>query len=92
MADRTYVYVDGESHFIRSECALRKLHGENARLDRLRYVGQPDANLVLVNAAATFKSIDDLRRVPGSGPKTLEKLRPHITIEVGQVLASSAQE
>jgi competence protein ComEA len=32
-------------------------------------------------ARASFKSIDELRRVSGIGPKTLEKLRPHVTIE-----------
>jgi len=52
MADRTYVYVDGESHFIRSERAWRDLHGEEACLEQLRYVGQADDRLVLVVPAA----------------------------------------
>jgi uncharacterized LabA/DUF88 family protein len=52
MPDRTYVYVDGESHFIRSECAWRKLHGPNARLDCLRYKGQTDRRFVLVDSTA----------------------------------------
>ncbi len=52
MADRTYVYVDGESHYIRSEFAWRKLHGQGASLDCLRHIGQTDDKLVLVNSAA----------------------------------------
>jgi uncharacterized LabA/DUF88 family protein len=52
MPDRTYVYVDGESHFIRSECAWRKLHGEHARLEQLRHKGQKDGKLILVDASA----------------------------------------
>lgn len=52
MPDRTFVYVDGESHYIRSECAWRKLHGQTANLDSLRYVGQTDDKLILVNSAA----------------------------------------
>ncbi len=47
-----YVYVDGESHFIRSQDAWRKLHGPDARLEQLRYVGQPDDRLVFVNPKA----------------------------------------
>lgn len=47
MTDRMFVYVDGESHFIRSENAWRSLHGEEACLGRLRYIGQPDDRLTL---------------------------------------------
>jgi len=35
-----------------------------------------------------FRSIDDLRRVKGIGPKTLEKLRPWLSIESDGVGAS----
>jgi len=52
MADRTFVYVDGESHFIRSENAWRDLHGAEACLESLRYIGQTDDNLILVNSKA----------------------------------------
>jgi uncharacterized LabA/DUF88 family protein len=52
MADRTYVYIDGESHFHRSDSAWRKLHGQEACLDRLRCKGQTDERLVLVDAKA----------------------------------------
>lgn len=48
MSNRRFVYIDGESHFIRSENAWRHLHGEEACLDRLRYAGQADDRLVLV--------------------------------------------
>jgi len=47
MTDRNFVYVDGESHFIRSENAWRSLHGDDACLGQLRYVGQPDDRLIL---------------------------------------------
>lgn len=29
-----------------------------------------------------FKSVEELRRVPGIGPKTLDKLKPHVTVGV----------
>lgn len=48
MADRTFVYIDGESHYIRSENAWRELHGSEACLDCLQYVGQADGRLILV--------------------------------------------
>jgi len=48
MSHRRFVYIDGESHFIRSENAWRHLHGEEACLERLRHVGQTDDRLVLV--------------------------------------------
>jgi competence protein ComEA len=35
-----------------------------------------------------FRSIDDLRRVKGIGPKTLEKLRPWLSIESAQADSS----
>jgi hypothetical protein len=52
MAERKYVYVDGESHFIRSQDAWRKLKGDFACLEQLRYVGQTDDQLILVDSAA----------------------------------------
>lgn len=48
MADRTYVYIDGESHYIRAEEAWQKCRGSDAALDRLRYVDEPADGLVLV--------------------------------------------
>ena len=32
-------------------------------------------------AARPFQSVDDLRRVKGIGPKTMESLRPHVKVE-----------
>jgi uncharacterized LabA/DUF88 family protein len=52
MADVTYVYIDGESHFHRSEAAWRKIHGKETCLDSLRCSGQTDEGLVLVDAKA----------------------------------------
>ena len=48
MSQRNFIYVDGESHFIRTEDAWRNIHGDGARLERLRYVDQGDSRLVLV--------------------------------------------
>lgn len=66
MTDRTFVYIDGESHFIRSENAWRSLHGPEASLDCIRYVGQPDERLVLVLPKAkvfwTRKMNPDVKR------------------------------
>ena len=53
MGDRTFLYVDGESHFVRSERAWRNIHGEQASLENLRHVGeQPADQLVLVRPKA----------------------------------------
>ena len=52
MAERTYVYVDGESHFIRSQAAWRAIHGADAQLEQLRYIDPPDDALILVKPKA----------------------------------------
>jgi uncharacterized LabA/DUF88 family protein len=52
MSERSFVYIDGESHFIRSEHAWRILHGEGACLEQLRCIGSPDNHLVLVRPKA----------------------------------------
>jgi uncharacterized LabA/DUF88 family protein len=52
MADRIFVYVDGESHYIRSENAWRKLRDSGATLARLRYKGDSDDGLILVDPNA----------------------------------------
>jgi len=36
--------------------------------------------IVEVRAAGPFKSADDLRRVKGIGPKTLEAIRPFVVV------------
>jgi hypothetical protein len=48
MSGRRFVYIDGESHYIRSENAWRQLHGKDACLARLRHVNQGDDRMVLV--------------------------------------------
>src|SRR5690348_114564 len=47
MAERVFAYVDGESHFIRTENAWCSIHGKAAALSRLRYIDQKDSRLVL---------------------------------------------
>jgi competence protein ComEA len=50
-------------------------------LQRLPSVGPKRAQLIIdERQKRPFASIDELRRVPGIGAKTLEKLRPYITI------------
>jgi uncharacterized LabA/DUF88 family protein len=51
MPDRIYVYIDGESHFHRSECAWQGIHGSEASLEQVRYVREP-ADLVFVESKA----------------------------------------
>jgi competence protein ComEA len=66
---------------------------DQAELQKLPGIGPKLSQRILdERAKAPFKSIEDLRRVPGIGVKTLEKLRPHVTIGAPQVVASSAQE
>jgi competence protein ComEA len=52
-----------------------------AELRQLPGVG-PKLSQVIVDERdrAPFKSVDDLRRVHGIGAKTLERLRPHVTV------------
>jgi len=52
MTNRTFVYIDGESHFIRSQNAWRQLHGDNASLEHLRCNAKTDNGLVLVDLKA----------------------------------------
>jgi hypothetical protein len=44
---RTYTYIDGESHYIRSQEAWRSLHGKDASLERLRVGHQQQDWIVL---------------------------------------------
>lgn len=63
MADRIFAYIDGESHFIRSEDMWRKIHGPDACLDRFRHVGQTDDRMVLFKEKA--KVFWTRRMIPG---------------------------
>ena len=53
-----------------------------AELQRLPNVGPVLAQrIILARSERPFRSLEDLRRVPGIGPKTLEKLRPFVTFD-----------
>jgi purine nucleosidase len=53
-----------------------------AELQRLPRIGRTLAERILAERRkAPFRSVDDLRRVRGIGPKTLERLVPLITVE-----------
>jgi competence protein ComEA len=55
-----------------------------AELQRLPGIGPTLAQRILEERArAPFAAVDDLRRVKGIGPKTLEKLRPYVTVGTG---------
>jgi len=51
---------------------------------QLRGIGETLANRIIEDRKQNgpFESIDDLQRVKGIGPKTIEKLRPWITVTV----------
>jgi competence protein ComEA len=51
-------------------------------LQRLPNIGPIKAKRIADDrdAKGPFKSVEDLRRVPGIGPKTIEQLRPFITV------------
>ncbi len=62
--------------------AINVNSADQTELQKLPGIGPKLSQRILdERARARFKSIDDLRRVSGIGPKTLEKLRPHVTIE-----------
>jgi competence protein ComEA len=52
------------------------------QLQTLPGIGPKMADAILAaRAGKPFASVEDLRRVKGIGPKTLERLRPHIRVE-----------
>jgi competence protein ComEA len=53
-------------------------------LQRLPGIGPAKSQRIIdERQRARFKTVDELRRVSGIGPKTLEKLRPYITVGDG---------
>jgi competence protein ComEA len=66
---------------------------DQAELQKLPGIGPKLSQRILdERARSPFKSIDELRRVSGIGPKTLDKLRPHVTVDTPQAIVSSVQE
>jgi competence protein ComEA len=61
-------------------------------LQRLPRIGPVLSQRIIdERAKAPFKSIDELRRVKGIGPKTLEGLRPYVTVETSSSAVAAAQ-
>lgn len=62
--------------------AINVNSANQTELQKLPGIGPKLSQRILdERAKASFKSVEDLRRVSGIGPKTLEKLRPYVTIE-----------
>jgi competence protein ComEA len=62
-----------------------------AGLQKLPGVGVKTAQRILDERSlrGPFKTVDELRRVPGIGPKTLEKLRPYVVVDAPVAVAGS---
>ena len=59
-------------------------HATGEELQRLPGIGPALSGRILqVRDREPFRSVDELRRVPGIGPKTLERLRPFVTVDGG---------
>jgi competence protein ComEA len=57
-------------------------HATATELQRLPGVGPAmSSRILLVREQRPFRSVDELRRVPGIGAKTLEKLRPFVKVD-----------
>jgi competence protein ComEA len=48
-------------------------------------------DILAERARGPFKSVDDLRRVRGIGAKTLERLRPYVTVEDAPAKAAASR-
>ena len=55
-----------------------------------RRVQNVAGRIIEARKTTPFKSVDDLRRVSGIGPKTLDKLRPRVTVR--QVTEAAAKK
>jgi competence ComEA-like helix-hairpin-helix protein len=63
-----------------------------AELQRLPRIGPVlSQRIIEERARAPFRSVDELRRVKGIGPKTLENLRPFVTVESLSPAVATAQ-
>jgi competence protein ComEA len=65
-----------------STAELRKLPGIGPKMSQ---------TIVDERERAPFKSVDDLRRVHGIGAKTLDKLRPYVTVDSGSAHVASKE-
>jgi competence protein ComEA len=65
-----------------SAAELRKLPGIGPKLSQA---------IVDERVKASFKSVDDLRRVHGIGAKTLDRLRPYVTVDAGTQRATAGE-
>lgn len=64
-----------------------------AELQRLPRIGpKMSERIIEERAKGPFKSIDDLRRVKGIGPKTLANLKPYITVGDGPTEITSVHK
>jgi competence protein ComEA len=62
--------------------AINVNRADQVELQKLPGIGPKLSQRILdERAKKQFQSIEDLRRVAGIGPKTLEKIRPYVTIE-----------
>lgn len=61
-------------------------------LQRLPNIGPKRAQAIIEERTKRpFQSVDELRRVHGIGPKTLESLRPHVTVGEGSGPVAAAE-
>lgn len=74
--------------------ALIDINGATAEeLQRLPRIGPKlSQRIVDERTKAPFKSVDELRRVSGIGPKTLEGLRPYVTVGNNPVRIVTAEQ
>ena len=71
----------GAKASVRSEGLININTADLSELDTLPGIGPKKAAAIIsTREEAPFESVDDLRRVRGIGPKTLERLRPLVTI------------